>query len=422
MGVSTAGLRILFVTPYVPSRLRPRPFNLLKALARRGHSPTLVAVATSRHELGRIGEIEPFCERTRVVRVPPRRSVWNCGAAIVSGEPLQAVYCWSPVVRRMIGEELGEDTGGRRSPFDVLHVEHLRAARYAFSARGIPRIFDSVDCITELLAKATVHSSAPLGRLLARFELERTRRFERDVVRRFDRVLVSSAAERRHLTRLLGASDGNDGGPASRVQVLSNGVDCEYFRPAEGARDDASVVFVGRMGYHANATAVHHLLEQIMPRLWQRRPDARLTLVGESPPPRLRALAAQAGPRVQLTGAVADVRPYLARATVAVAPLIYAAGIQNKVLEAMAMATPVVASPVACAALEARDGEHLLVARDAGELVAALERVLGDTALGQRIGRGGRDYVKTHHDWGVVASELELLYWSLVGDNRGPFG
>lgn len=417
-------LRILFVTPYVPSLLRPRPLNLVKALSRRGHRVTLLAIATSRRELEQAGEIAPFCERVRVVPVPVQRSVWNCAAALVTGKPLQAVYCQSPAVRRALRDALNDSNAGGKPPFDVLHIEHLRAALYGLAVRGLPRVFDSVDCITQLMAEAASHGSVPLGRLLARFDLGRTRRFEREAVRSFDRILVSSPAERLHLARLLGATRGESDRGDFPIEVLSEGVDGDYFRPFDGLREETSLVFVGRMGYHANATAAHYLLAQIMPRLWHRRPDARLTIVGESLPARLRALAARHGPRVRLTGAVPDVRPYLASATVALAPLVYAAGIQNKVLEAMAMATPVVASPAACAALEARDGEHLLVAHDAEEFAASIERLLGDGALCARIGRGGRSYAMAHHDWNTVASRLELLYWEQVeaSGRRGSVG
>jgi glycosyltransferase involved in cell wall biosynthesis len=111
-----------------------------------------------------------------------------------------------------------------------------------------------------------------------------------------------------------------------------------------------------------------------------------------------------------VTGYVADVRPYLARATVSVSPLRYAVGVQNKVLEAMAMATPVVATPAACTALTARPGEQLLVAEGAEAVAAAVTRLLGDARLARRLGEAGRRYVEAEHDWRAVARSLEAIY------------
>jgi glycosyltransferase involved in cell wall biosynthesis len=289
--------------------------------------------------------------------------------------------------------------------YDVLHVEHLRAALYGLEARGVPRVYDAVDCMSRLLAQAA--SDAPTGamRLLARAELGRTRAFERRLLGGFDRVLVTAPSERDALRALNGTS-----GTTAAVTVLGNGVDLEYFAPTAAPRDAATVVFVGRMGYHANIAAARELLTAIMPRVWAQRADARLILVGPDPSQSLRALAAGAAGPVEITGYVPDIRPALARATVSVNPLRYAVGVQNKVLEAMAMATPVIATPAACGALGAIHGEHLLVETDAQAIAAAIVRVFDDPAFAQRLGHGGRRYVAVEHDWRGVAATLDGVY------------
>lgn len=198
--------------------------------------------------------------------------------------------------------------------------------------------------------------------------------------------------------------------PVDRVIVVPNGVDCAYFQPTGAPRDPATVIFVGRMGYHANVAAARELLTAIMPRVWSRHPAARLLIVGANPPSSLRALAAAAGRRVEVTGYVPDVRPYLARATVSVSPLPYAVGIQNKVLEAMAMTTPVVATPAACAALSATPHEQLLVAAEAREMADGVIRLIDDPVLARRLGTAGGQYVQRTHDWRRIGTLLEQLY------------
>ena len=396
-------LRILFVTPYLPSRLRTRPFHLIKGLAACGHRVALVAAATTAEELADAAALDPYCEHVDAIRIPLARSLWSCARGMAGAAPLQARYCFSPAMTAAVRTALSPP-----GAYDVLHVEHLRAALYGLAVAGLPRVYDAVDCMSRLLAQTASDGPTWSSRLTARAELARTRRFECALVRHFDRTLLTAGAERDALLAL-------EAGPVRRaaaehVRVLPNGVDLEYFSALDASRDPATLIFHGRMGYHANVAAARQLVAEIMPRIWARRPETRVLLVGTDPPAALRTLAEQAGPRVDVSGSVPDVRPYLARATVSVSPLGYAVGIQNKVLEAMAMATPVVATPAACAALCAVPGEHLLVADGADALAATVLRLLDDPALARRLGAGGRRYVEAHHDWRVVAAELEAIY------------
>jgi polysaccharide biosynthesis protein PslH len=299
--------------------------------------------------------------------------------------------------------------------YDLLHVEHLRAALYGIENGGLPRLYDAVDCMSQLLAQTAATGPDWVSRLTARAELSRTRRFEQRVMATFDRVLLTAAAERDALLAL-GVPPA---GAAERVHVLANGVDLHYFAPTDAPRDAATLVFVGRMSYHANLAGARQLVDAIMPRVWARRPEARVRIVGADPPAALRAVAARAGARVEVTGTVADVRPFLHSATVSVNPLPYAVGIQNKVLEAMATATPVVATPAACTALRAVPGEHLLVGDDPDTLAAAVLRVLDDAALARRLGAAGRRYVESQHDWRTTAAELEAIYRSAIAARAG---
>ena len=402
---ATHPLRILFITPYVPSRLRPRPFHIIKSLAERGHCITLLSAAAGRGDLDDLRAIEPHCEWVVGVRIPLARSLWSCARGLAGTAPLQAQYCVSPYLTAAIRDRLAAD-----GPYDLVHVEHLRAALYGDAVGDLPRVYDAVDCMSRLLAQTAASGPTWSSRLTARVELPRTRPFERALVGQFDRILLTAEAERGALLGL---------GPASaecgaRVHVLPNGVDAEYFAPPDTPRDPSSLIFVGRMAYHANCAAAAWLLSDIMPRIWARRPDARLSIVGAEPPAALRRLAKRAGARVEVTGAVTDVRPYLTRASVSVNPLRYAVGIQNKVLEAMATATPVVATGAACAALRAVPGEHFLPAADAATCADAVVRVLDDAGLARTLGAAGRRYVEAHHDWHAATRDLETIYYDAI--------
>jgi glycosyltransferase involved in cell wall biosynthesis len=247
--------------------------------------------------------------------------------------------------------------------------------------------------------------------LLAGLDLERTRRYEGRLLERYPRVLVTSPKDREALARLSTISP-IDG----RLVVLPNGVDLEYFAPQNVRRDPATIIFTGKMSYHANVAAALDLAHRVMPHVWKRVPHARLVIAGKDPTADLLALTIDG--RITVTGTVPDLRPYLAQATVAVSPMRYGVGIQNKVLEAMAMATPVVSTPQATSALEVKAGEDLLTADTPPTIAEAVIALLTDDRLRQRISEAGRKYVATHHDWNVVAEKLEMVYQETIADMR----
>jgi polysaccharide biosynthesis protein PslH len=166
------------------------------------------------------------------------------------------------------------------------------------------------------------------------------------------------------------------------------------------------------MSYHANVAMVMHMVNEIMPLVWEHQPETRLTIVGKDPPREIKALDQR--PSISVTGTVPDIRPYLQQATLAVAPIIYGAGIQNKVLEAMACATPVLVSPQAAAALSAVPGEDFLVADGAADFAETILALMDDQERLQKIGASGRAYVEAFHDWSKIAERLVNIYASLA--------
>jgi glycosyltransferase involved in cell wall biosynthesis len=208
---------------------------------------------------------------------------------------------------------------------------------------------------------------------------------------------------------------------ADRILVVPNGVDLETFAFADmTGRAPARIIFSGKMSYHANITAALHLVHEIMPLVWAWRPDAEVWLVGKDPPPVLRALATDhgSGPemrpagirRVVVTGYVPEIAVYIQRATVAVAPLLYGAGIQNKVLEAMACGTPVITTPQIGATLDVVPGRELLTASTPQEFAATTLTLLACPERRAAAASAGRAFVECRHSWSSAASQLERVY------------
>jgi glycosyltransferase involved in cell wall biosynthesis len=298
-----------------------------------------------------------------------------------------------------------------RSKFDVVHIEHLRGAELGYAVNGAPTVFDSVDSITLLFEQVRQAGPTWRSRLLAGLDLARTRHYEGQLLARFARVLVTSPRDKAALANLSDRSIDD-----KRLVVLPNGVDLDYFAPMALPREPATIIFSGKMSYHANIAAALDLATRIMPLVWVELPQAKLIIAGKDPAPELLDLANDA--RVTVTGTVPDLRPYLAKAAVAVSPIRYGVGIQNKVLEALAMTTPVVSTPQAVSALQVTPGQELLVGESPEAIAQAVLALLQDDALRQRLGQAGRHYVETYHDWRVAAEKLEQLYLEVNAENK----
>lgn len=408
---------ILFIVPYAPTLIRTRPLSLLRGLGRRGHGITLATVWESGREYAALEQLSHQGVRVLSARLGKPRALRNALSAIASGKPMQAAYAWQPVLMTRILQALARQT------FDVVHVEHLRGAEYGRSVlaqllgQGVrtPVIWDSVDCISHLFEQAARHSRSRASRWMTRFELPRTQRYEAWAIGQFDGVVVTAPADKAALEALparAGTARVYNQRPMAQrpIFVLPNGVDTDYFSPSSEVAEPRSVVFTGKMSYHANVTAALHLAGDIMPHVWRQLPNTQLVIAGQAPPREIRALAERQPSRIAVTDFVADMRPYLRSAAVAVAPIAYGAGIQNKVLEAMACGVPVVASSQASAALQARPERELLIANTPSDFAEAVIRLLEDRSLRTQVGAAGRAYVEAHHQWDTVTARLEAIY------------
>lgn len=402
-------MNILFIAPYVPNLVRVRPYNLIRSLARRGNNITLATLISEESEVADIEKLRPFCQQILSMRVPKWLSLLNVCAALPSSRTLQASYSWQPAFARQIGEQVDHSKG--KQMYDIIHVEHLRGAPYGISLResGLPArtrppiLWDSVDCISHLFRQASSKSKKNLSRWGTRFELSRTVKYESWLIKQFDAVTVTSSVDRDAFLDLPGLESRN-----LPIRVLPNGVDLDYFQPGNGQRDPATLVISGKMSYHANVTMALFFVQEVMPCIWSRRPDVRVVVVGKNPPREILALADH--PRIQVTGTVQNISSYLQKSTVAVAPIQYGAGIQNKVLEAMATATPVVTTSQGISALTVQPGRDLLVADDAIDFAEKVLFLLNRPEEQRRIGQSGREYVETHYQWDQIAAQLEEIY------------
>jgi glycosyltransferase involved in cell wall biosynthesis len=409
-------MNILAVIPYVPTPIRVRPYCLLRVLAQRGHHITLATVWENESELKALDEIKSWGIDLLSAPLTRNQKLKNIARALPTRSPLQAWFCYVPELARVIEAHL------KQSTTDIVHVEHLRGAQYALQAQSpisnlqspIPVVWDSVDCITHLFEQASQRSRSLKSRAMTAVELGRTRYYEGWLTEQFAHVLVTSDTDKMALQKL--ARNPNP------ISTLGNGVDLNYFAPSNEKNDKRqpdTIVFSGKMSYHANVTAALYLAQEVMPIVWRSRPNTKLVIAGSRPTPAVQALEAnEPGARIRVTGYVKDLRVPLRQASIAAAPLLYGAGVQNKVLEAMACGTPVVASPQAINALKVERGVDCLVADTPQAFAESLITLLNDEALRAKMGAAGRRFVETHHNWDDIVAQLEHIYERSMQDVR----
>lgn len=400
-------MKIAYVVPYVPNLIRTRPYNLIHHLAALGNEVTVFTVGSGKQDLKDVEILRSKVKGVYYQEQPVWHSLWNSFATIPSRQPLQAVYSWNPRLAEQLVSLLGVP-----GTFEIVHVEHLRGSLYGQYVKSklphTPVVWDSVDCISYLFEQASGKSQGLFGRFVTRFELPRTRRAEGQLICNFDWALVTSVADKEALLELV--SNGKNPSPLS---VLPNGVDLDYFHPnPEIQRDVETLVFSGKMSYHANVSMVKYLVAEIMPLIWKERPSVRLVIVGKDPPSDIRKF--EKNSLITVTGTVPDIRPYLWQATVSVIPLLYGAGIQNKILEAMAVGTPVITSGRSLSALSVEAGKDLLIANDAAGFAHQILNLLSDIKLQFEIGKAGIDYVRNKHNWRAMAMHLLDIYGQAI--------
>jgi sugar transferase (PEP-CTERM/EpsH1 system associated) len=304
--------------------------------------------------------------------------------ALAEGKPVSLTLFDSPRLRAFVAARLRDEAIGTVFAFSGQMAQFVpQPARQRF-------VMDFGDVDSAKFDQYAEKGSGPM-RWVNRREGVRLAAFERSVARRADLCLFVSEAE----AALFRARTG-----LTNVRALSNGIDVDHFAPGAGfapldssVRGEAPIVlFTGQMDYPPNAEAVAWFAREVLPRI----PNAHFVIAGRAPS---RSVQALAGARVTVTGAVPDMRAWLAAADVVVAPLRLARGIQNKVLEAMAMAKPVVASPDAFEGIEALPGRDLLVAKDAADTAAAIVSLLDDPARAQAMGAAARRQMDLHYRW-----------------------
>lgn len=386
---------ILFLAhrvPFPPDRGdKIRSFHLLRHLSARARVH-LIAFADDRRDLGQEEALARFTA-SRSIHWRAKSRVVATAESLLSGRSVSVAAFADRALRRSVEQAL------RAHDIDTIFVFSSQMAQYVPANARQRVVMDFVDMDSAKFAAYAADAHGPMRWLLGR-EARLLRRHEAAVAARADASLFVSAAE---------AALFRDRTGAERIHVVENGIDTLRFDPQADVpgvdAPDLSIVFTGQMDYRPNVEGVTWFAEAVLPRLRRIRPEARFVIVGRDPTDSVRALARRPG--VTVTGEVADVRGWLARAAVAVAPLRLARGIQNKVLEAMAMARPVVASPAAAEGID--HGGAIRVAAGEEAMADAILALLAHREAAEALGAAARRQVVARYGWDARLAPLDAI-------------
>jgi sugar transferase (PEP-CTERM/EpsH1 system associated) len=383
--------------PYPPDKGdKVRSFHILRQLTARHRVflGTFVDQPDDRRHVARLGR---WCEDVCAVELDPKLARVASLRGLLVGEALSLPYYRNPWLARWVNGTVARHgirqalafSGPMAQYLDVPGLEH--------------RVIDFCDLDSAKWTQYAAGRAWPMSWLYRR-EGARLLTFERQAAERADAALFVTEAEAALFRRAAPEV-------ADRVRVMQNGVDAERFSPELQFENPLvgggpALVFTGAMDYWPNVDAVGWFAKEILPLIRRRVPGTRFWIVGRDPAPAVQALA---GEGVVVTGAVADVRPYIAHAEVVVAPLRIARGIQNKVLEAMAMARPVVLSDAPAVGLLATPGVHCEVAGDAGSFADRVVALLQDPARRERMGAAARQRVMEAYSWEAHLASLDEM-------------
>ncbi len=384
-------MRIYYIcqrVPFPPDRGdKITTYNEIKHLARQ-HEVHVFCMADGVADLANVAKVEAFAASIHAVAVSPFGAKWRAALALLSGQPLSVAAFSQRALHRAIRQSQA------RAPADLMIVYSGNVAQYAEPFPECRRIMQFADLDSLKWAQYAKRHAPPLKWLYA-LEQRRLLDYERMIAHSFDHSLVCTAVEQRDFAALI---------PGAPLSLVANGVDLDYFKSQAGEKVPGRLVFTGVMDYLPNIDAVQWFCDEIFPRVRAAVAQASFVICGSRPTEAVKQLARIDGVRV--TGWVEDTRPELDCAEVFVAPLRMARGVQNKVLEGLAMGLPCVASIAAWSGTVIAQGQGILASDDPDEFASMIIKLLTDAPFRDQMAQRARAQAEANYTW---QAQMDLL-------------
>ena len=365
------------------------------------HDVAAVLAAGSDEEEARAEDLRAVCREVVCVRRSRSRAVMQCALCLPTPIPLRIAHAFSPAMRAAVRRTI------RKFSPDILYVDRWRALPNVPREVSVPVVCDPTDSMS-LYNRRLMRRGTWWERLLGLEEAVKFARYERLLAQRTSRVVFCSRVD------LEAATAGN---LTARFDVVPNGVDCDkfFFKESTTNEDPYLLIFTGNFGYRPNLHAAGFFIDSVYPLLKNRIPHVRLALVGNDADRVAKNRPVPLG--IETLDFVPDLRPHIARASVSVVPITVGAGVTNKVLEAFATGTAVVATRMACGDLPVEHGKHLLLADNPESFADAILRLLNEPDVRRRLAVNARRFVERDYDLPSVLRKLEVLLLDTVREN-----
>lgn len=402
-------MKILWFSHFIPFPPRggnlQRSFNLIHQ-ASKSYEITLVALNflgdPPQQLRSYADELKKYCEDVLIWELP---HPWR-------GARWWAELSWSPLFRYPLScralfsrENLSRwKEILREHPGALLHFDSIDLALFASAANGFRKVLNHHNCESAMACRRARGASNPLKRTYLRMDADRLAKLEGSVCGNFDVNLAVSEQD----VRLLRIN-----APAARIHVVENGVDTHYFKPTTTEQEHHSLVFTGSMDWYPNVSGLRFFVREAWPLIKSKFPQARLYLAGKNPPREIMRWP-KADSSIVVVANPDDVRPWMARSAVCVCPILEGGGTRLKILDAMAMAKPVVSTAIGCEGLRAKHGENILVADTPQEFAEKVSQLLENEGFRRQLGCAGRELVEREYSWETIGQQLGQAYrWAL---------
>lgn len=383
-------MKLFILLPRVPYPTEKgdklRAFNQIKQLSK-NHDIILCALNDSVLHAKAIPVLSRYCKSVHVIPISKITIIFSLIKTIFTDKPLQVGYFYNKPTARKIKALIDF-----HKP-DHIFCQLIRVAEYV-KGFPIPKTLDYQDVFSKGVERR-LDSSPSYIKPFLKLEHKRLLKYEHDIFSVFDHKIIISKPDRDQIPHP----------DREMIVVVPNGVDTDFFKPIE-SKKEFDLVFTGNMGYPPNINAAEFLVLKILPIILKRRPGISLLIAGANPHLRISVLKSA---NVEVTGWVSDMRECYAAARIFIAPMQIGTGLQNKLLEAMAMQVPCITSPLANQALQAKENEEILIARTPEEYADQVLLLLTNPDKSREIAMNGYNYVLRNYSWEKETAKIEEL-------------
>ena len=367
-----------------------RVFHQIKELSK-NHEIILCALSDKRVSQKSVDKLKEYCSVIEVIRLPKWKIILNLFYTLFfTQDSLQVAYFYNKKAQKKIDNLL------RKHQPDHIYCQLVRVSEYVRKST-IPKTLDYMDALARGMERRVEEAPFYLKRFLT-IETSRLKRYEHQIFNDFDHLTIISKQDRELIVNI-----NND-----KIVVVPNGVDYETYKVVDSPKK-YDLIFTGNMGYPPNVDSAIYLVNQVMPLIWKDNPKISLVIVGAEPDKKVLKLQAK---NIVVTGWVKNVADYYGQSKIFIAPMQIGTGLQNKLLEAMAMKLPSVTSQLANNALGATDNQNILIGNSPEEYAKHVNTLLNDEKLAKEIGENGYNFISKNYTWEGSTAVLEKLITS----------